>query len=572
MQDETQFSIETEEVTLSPLLIDNTMRCITDLYEKYSDDLYMVSKIHHYISQQLPVLLANLEETRQRSAERTHELTVEQERFMSTFLHEHRYFYVPSNEKFFQYDGHHYSETSENHILHHIVTSISRERNVLMNWKHKTKVSTLKKIKDQNITRSIPESETIQRVLQLFYPLVFSSKKEAKYVLTILGDNVMKKHTSLLHFIHPRAKLFLRNLNNASIMYFNTQCVQTFKYKCHEKHYEMDNQDCRIVPLGDSFDKETVWEIMEPHVLDILCVACHYSTRYSCSDDFVRIYNTDELLTHYIFKIYNTGPEKMLDEFAKEYLYVMGEDTTTTVSSSSPMDQYILQCCPQPTGDMSQRLSWMSMFYLWKDYLRIHKYPLNLYQPLCKSILCDKIFPSYFLKDEDMFAGIGSSKMPVIHRFLKFWESTIVDDEENEELEIDEIVVLFRSWLSKKYVNKIEKQNLQEEEILNILRYYYPDLDIEGDKFVYRIRCTLWDKNIDIEAALSVFKEQAREEGQTAVSVYDAYQHYSRFYQTSRHDKLVVGKSYFEKYMTKEYGAYLSESGIIELSGMNSPA
>ena len=144
--------------------------------------MYLTSKIQHYITNHLPILIANIEESRQRSMERFQELNTEQERFMNAFLQSNAYSYVSSNEKFFHYNGQHYQEVCEDHILYRIVTSISKERNILMEWKHKTKVSTLKKIKDTSVFTTIPESNTIQTVLQGCLPY-FSSKKKAKYFL-----------------------------------------------------------------------------------------------------------------------------------------------------------------------------------------------------------------------------------------------------------------------------------------------------------------------------------------------------------------------------------------------------
>jgi hypothetical protein len=50
----------------------------------------------------------------------------------------------------------------------------------------------MKRIKENSLLKSIPESYTIQSVLDLLYPTFFPSKVEAKYFLTILGDNIFE--------------------------------------------------------------------------------------------------------------------------------------------------------------------------------------------------------------------------------------------------------------------------------------------------------------------------------------------------------------------------------------------
>ena len=530
-------------------LLDHSVQCIKDLYEKYGHDLFLTSKIQHYISVQLPMMIANAEETRQRNQERISELTAEQEHFMKSFLSHNRYYYIPANETFYFYDGIHYKRISEDHILHHIVTSISNQRNILMEWKHKTKVSTIKRIKTQSLLKSVPESTTIQHVLQWLSPF-FCNKKETKYFLSILGDNMLKKDSHLIHFIHPVMKTILRTLNQCAMEIFNVQCNQTFKMKCHEKHYEWDNKDCRLVPLADGTD-ETAMPSIHEFALDILCVASHYSYRYGRSDDFIKIYNPNDTMTSYVLRLCTITPEGLIDEFVKEYLFVIGPDSLPlppTMVSSSPMDHYILQCNAETNArDMSQQISWKSMLYLWKDFLRVHKYPMNLFQTVCKSILTQSVFAKYYNREEEVFTGIGSSRMPIIYRFMRFWSETVVDAyEDHSELEIEELSQLFSTWLNKNYSKK--RVQLSENEILDILRYYYPDLEIEKNKYIYKKKCLLWDKDMDIDSAMETLRENLAEDSPT-VSLYDAYVHYCDLYRP----EICVSKSYFEKYVTQKY-------------------
>jgi len=82
-----------------------TEQTIKDLYAKYSQDLYMTSKLFQFINHQLPVLLENIQDGRERSLQRISELTTEQEKFIHSFLAKNRYFYHSSNEKIHQNNG-----------------------------------------------------------------------------------------------------------------------------------------------------------------------------------------------------------------------------------------------------------------------------------------------------------------------------------------------------------------------------------------------------------------------------------------------------------------------------------
>lgn len=56
--------IESCTTTKNDQLVKLSCDTIETLYQKYDNDLYMTSKIHHYIVQQLPVIIDNIQQTR----------------------------------------------------------------------------------------------------------------------------------------------------------------------------------------------------------------------------------------------------------------------------------------------------------------------------------------------------------------------------------------------------------------------------------------------------------------------------------------------------------------------------
>lgn len=522
---------------------EKSKQIIDNIYNQYKDDPYMISKTNHYIYNQLPLILENIRQTRQQNVQRIEELSLEQEQFIHSFLNRYHYAYVPSTEKYVLYDGIHFSETVEDNILYHILNSISQERNPkLMSWKHKTKVSLLKRIKDTRLSKTIPESETIQSVLQFFYPSVFQSKCEAKYFLTVLGDNILKKNTNNIHFLTNHGlKLFLKEVNQASTYYFGTQCVHTFKTKCHEKHYEFNNKDCRMVVVQNDIKTEQL-EIMIPVLLDILCVACHYSVRYGDADTYV---SRELELENKIMKLTKITPDHLVDIFIKEYLCI-NADTN---------------------ADTTVQMSWPNLLYLWKMFLQTHQYPSTLFQSVLKPIFTVNRFAKYYKSEDDILVGFCSSQWPVIQCFLRFWSETMVYDEFEMDLEIEEISGLFRSWgESVKWKNGY----LSESQILDAISYFFPDVEIEKQKYIHRFRCNTWDKTLDIQVALQEMalsiKTTHPERIQTPalISIYDAYLFYCKFYSSPvKNSRFLVSKSYFDKYLMDQYGDYILEGGIL---------
>ena len=144
--------------------LDEILEKVTELYTKYKSDSYMEPKVHNYICNQLSTTLENIERNHVERTQRMEDLTSEQFSFIQSFLFHNHYFYHPSTENFFLYDGQTYVQNSEDDVLYNVLSSLSRDRN-LISWKHKTKVSIMKRIKDNHIYQTIPESATIQNVL-----------------------------------------------------------------------------------------------------------------------------------------------------------------------------------------------------------------------------------------------------------------------------------------------------------------------------------------------------------------------------------------------------------------------
>ncbi len=548
---------------------------IETLYKKYEDDPFMTSKIYHYITHQLPVLLDTIQDTREKNKQRTHEHQDEHDRFINQFLSQCKYYYNHSNETFFGYNGTHYKNTCEDNILHHIVCTISHERNPkLMNWKHKTKVSLLKKIKEQLITKVIPESETIQLVLKQFCQTICATKTEAKYLLTVIGDNILKKQTSLIHFITPKAKCFLRTLNQICIENFNVQCIQTFKYKYHEKQI---GTDCRMIHVLPMIEHQSWCESTLKYCgLDMLCVACHYSHKYGCSDDYANDFSQDIEMQQYVFRLKYTKSDEIISQFVQEYLINFrggggGDNPTQILSvSASPPEEY---CLKNAANTSDHSLSLKQMQYLWKEYLDIHNYPIGLYNFICKKTLTETIFPLQYSAELDIFVDVGSSQLPLIQKFLKFWSETAIDDpNEYAELESEEVGILFRNWIQFQHQQqpashslRKKKYLLKEDKIVDILNYFHPELEIVKDKYIIHKRNLLWDKDVDIELALSNLREGNT--GSKTMSLYNAYLFYCKFYSSSQSNihetktkPLLVNKSYFERYVRAKYGVYLDEN------------
>jgi len=519
----------------------SSIESIQNLFSIYEDDEYMIEKTHNYICNQLPNILDNIKQTHKQRILRMEELTIDYDEFVHSFLNKNQYFYVASTENFFYYDGTHYHLFNEDDILYQVLSTISRDR-TLMSWKHKTKIHIMKRIKENNLLKSIPESTTIQSVISLLHPLFFTSKTEAKYFLTVLGDNILKKTDENILFIDHKAKPFIRELNNICQFRIGVSLCHNIKHKYHDHSYS----NCRLLRINDSIKHENLWiSLVMQFALDIICVACHYSIRYGSSDDFVLKYSNDSELTKNVMFLKDITPSELTESFITQYL-----EFGRTGSFTGEMEPRTEET------NASRIISWKNMQYLWKHFLDANQLPSVIFQNNLKSFLVEKL-PDYYREDSDAFFGVFSRFLPSIQLFLQFWKDTIVKDETESGFEIEELSSLYRQWsINNISINKITNALLSDKQILDLIIYFFPTIDISRDKYLSNVRCILWDKQLDIQVAMNQMQQDLSLRDSsgnlTSVTNYDAYLYYCKYYSTMNENnpkqtpKLLVSKSYFE--------------------------
>lgn len=520
---------------------------VVSLFKEYETDLDIKIKLHNYIFQQLPNILKTQKCNKIKNVQRVEEHSYEQKMFITDYLNKNFYYYHSGNETFYSYDGFHYKEISEDEIMHDIVTKISSNNSnpVLMNWKHKTKVAIIKKIKEKLIVESIPESKTIQFVISALKRKMNLTKHEVKYFLSVIGDNILKKDATHIHFIFSIIKNFLNDLNKLCLEKLNCSCTNTFKYKYHEKHQEQITE-CRLMPYFEEECDENYKDFLINYGMDFLCVAIYYSKKYGSSDNF--ILNCDDEFKSYVFYFRNNSFDDIVQMFKSNYLF--DYETGSEYSSSSPEEKGFLQQHIQTLEDNKNKfLYWKEIQFLWKDFLKTNKLPFNLYYNSLKNRFIN-IYLTRYDEINDRFLNIGSSQIPFIQNFLTFWSQTMIDDAKPYmELEIEEVAYLFREW------SKNKKMILRESKIIDILSYFKPDLELINDKYIYHVRCSLWDKDMEIENSLEelrcAYKNDLR------ISLYDAYKFYCTRCNSTQ--QCLVSKTFFEKYIMYQYEKYLDD-------------
>ena len=417
---------------------------------------------------------------------------------ISLFFNKNNIFYHHTSNAYFIYENSQYSIINENNLYHKILDFITKNSNginIPTNLKYSLRSKIIKKIKEQNIYDNIiPDSITIQKILNFLYPTIFSNKIYAKYFILTIGDIITKK-TDNLYFVSSEMKHFLTQLGkHISVLFFNINIFQYFKLKVCEQHCR---QKCRLIQTNHI--NWNYLNISDDFYINLLFVSIHYTKRYESGETFVKTVSCNGIYNDVLF-INNYDETEFITTFIKE-----------NISSNN-----------------ESNISEKDMLYICKKYIEsIHK--PNLFKKnddIIKSIQCHLEY------ENGQFKNVYSNNLPYVYKFKDFWKKYIYTDDKEHDFEITEILQLFL----EKYNTKT---NIDEKNIINIINHYYPSIYITNDSSIHNIGCILWNKKQEINQ----FFVQLKEEDEKEINVL-----YHKYCETFKIQKK-VSKNYFIKYI-----------------------
>jgi hypothetical protein len=538
------------------------VKMITALYNKYSSMPNVQQKLIHHITDVLPTILETTVQQYQQREERKKSLEEKSDEFIEEFLAKTRYFYHSGTELFFIYSGDKvYEVIKEDNIQHSILTTISASHKDLMPWKYKIKIQIIKRIRENNILKSIPESETIQNILRLLTPALFHNKDTVKYFLTTIGD-ILHKKNSLHYFINSKTFIpCIKEISQECYKYFGINLLTHFKFK----YYEHANEECRLINvcdlsngfiiLDDYFKSHII-----PHIIDLLCVASHYSTRYVSADLFLEKYCNDySVINHALYLKNNTNLE-----IVARFIHATTEE------------------CPGYT------ITYKNLLYLWKIFIEEENIPNIFFNHSLQELLSTHYeelnldidvmqLPDNF--ENTIIKNRTSKHLPFVCSFMSFWNTYIIDlnntknnneeedKEEEYELELEELLSLFNKSI-KRSATTLLHNNVSDKMLLGLIKHFYPDIIIEDDKYLIHVGCrsNIWNKRAEIEEFIKKYKESKIESANanvhplTSQSLYTIYQSYCKYAFDKEYK--IISKRWFEKYFISVYNHYLIDTEI----------
>jgi len=457
--------------------------------------------------------------------------------FIERFLYTNRYYYCVIPEIFINYDGKNFKIFNEDDIHHQILTTVTSQR-TLVNVKEEIKNNIIDSISLRSPLNAIPESITIQNILDDLYPRFFPSKNTAKYFLTIIGDMLLNKSLETRIYITNTS---LRNLIDEIIyqsnVFFGRQATfQSIKYKYHGYNYNI----CRLIKTNNCSKTIEVPNQLSRNMLDLLCVATHYSTRFSGSDNFIKQCFERDLQDNAMYLQNNN-----VDDIIGHFIGTMVETKKDSIISKK------------------------NMFYLWKIYLKEMGVPNIVLNDVLRIKLTNLL---EYNNDINCFFNITSKHLPTISKFLDFWNETI--EVGDDELEINEITRLFQNWQRGK------KHTPNDFEIVDLIRHYFPDFTIYNNKYITGIKSGEWDKYKIVKETIIEYdnrfiknnqKKPRKNSGQTnniSITISDLNMTYSlyqvyEYYCLNTKTQPIIGKRYFEETARLLLGKLIDNDDII---------
>ena len=573
--------------------LEETVEILSNIWKttaEIENNEHTLEKIHSHIKTQLPIIIKNYHSAHIERETRKKSLELVSDEFIETFLNKAKYYYSPHSELYFTYNQIRYTIINEDEIHHRILTEITNNASKsigdtasnLLTWKYKIKNRIIKNIQDRDILKSIPESQTIQHVINLLYPALFRSRDHAKYFLTLLGDVILKKSSPLIYFIPACAKEFIKDIGAECHGLFG---LNTFSNAFKFKYYDHNYNDCRIVDFkNESKNTGNITNAvvsaairlahsseLQTSVIDMFCVASHYSQRFGSADEFLmRQCKTPEVRDQALFFKKHTD-DQIIDEFMKY--------------------------STEPSSSADCGITWQNMLYLWKMYLDHFRLPCMFFNAVLKTRISEYIDNTSNNQSAstqqtqlqlDVFPNITSRYLPLVSKFMKFWSEMCFVDDSELEIEIDELSTLFNEYMLQPdtytYIDttvtatatatatatsansNINVNNISDSVIIGMIRHFYPDVIIEDDKYLINIGCRMWNKKTEINKYLDLFKSQCITNNLSIPQpLYNAYEYYcSQCYASS--SRRAVSKRYFEKFFMEDYTEYLDENGLITMA------
>ena len=472
--------------------MNKSVQQLLSLYEKNRDNKEVCDKITSFICDRLPIEVVCWKKEFDKN-----KIKMEQTNFIHSFLNNEQFYYIKETDTYIKYDDLNYSVISEDELLYFILSEISKNK-LLLSKKQMIKDTIINDIKINTFGSGIPESNTIQNIINYFYPVLFKTKSEAKYFLCILGDNILRKPNQMQYIVRKSYKIFLDHINNCFKDYYKYNIIVNISYNIKNK----DVEKMRILDFKSSIQNKGFWQhFLDQNILNLISVAIHYSQRYDNSEEYLQNKIEDKYKILY-FK--NNTKNEILELFKNKYNIVEKTESEAIEELEKNIEN--------------------ELYYLWQLFL------------IKENIPCIFETKKEFLKNWENITGSlhiwPQCELFIARQFNSFWKECIKEDT-NEMIEISEIFYFFKQ--------KTNIKTSSEREIMFLIEYFHPYIKIINKKYIINHSCILWNKKQTIKNVIGEIKKECDINEITNINLYKKYCKYLK----DKKNELIVNKTYF---------------------------
>jgi hypothetical protein len=206
------------------------------------------------------------------------------------------------------------------------------------------------------------------------------------------------------------------------------------------------------------------------------------------------------------------------------------------------------------------------MHYIWKIYLHNLKIPTFLYTNVLQQLLLSKLNHDVnSTNNEIYFKNITSKYLPNVSSFLLFWNENITIHSENNICEYDydyEVIEILQLYKNSDY----KTGNLNCKNLLRLINHYFcPNVEIIEDKYIKNIKCKLWDKEIEINNFLNLYKYNLSKNYNCNVDEFISIDKLYDSYKKQFSDKnFIISYDYFRKYVYLQLQNFIRSDNLID--------
>ena len=426
------------------------------------------------------------------------------------------YSYNSTSGIFFYQHNDLFTYTNEDNISYDILVKIQTVYPTI-STQHKIilKKLILKKIKNNSYDDIIPDSNTIQLIINFLTPIIFENKFHCKYFLTFIGDMLLKKNKDnnekcFILNCNENFKLFLIKLNKYINYFFHN--INIFNH-IKLKFYNHETKNANILIMNHNVDN-SYYDKDISFFITFLFICIYHSNKFENSNNFLNEYSENEEI-QYITKLKTINFENLIQEFWNDSIF----------------------------EKQNSRLKEETILFLWKKFLKKNKLPkyLLFHQNMIEhfNLLYSKNINQNI--ENNIYINISSFNIPEIEIFLDFWDKNIEFDNDEKYLEIEEIQHSLKCNLKEKSISSNYKYFQNPNNILDIINHYFKDIQYENNKYIHNIKL----KNLNKKNDILSFKNNYNGKTDKVEKLYNQYCKYKRLNQEK---DTIISKIYFTSY------------------------